>query len=593
VDLRRPERNEARGDSREGGTCLFEEGPSRLRLFMSLHREKGARLVAAGRGLIGRKGGLTVHVKEDTTPRAALASSVASPAGWGRLRAMVCVVARSALISPRALALAVVGLLCLPTASRAEPERPRATAGGYLRVMARPDFQGGDGRLGYWVLHGRLLNESPYAALEGRLDVLPEVAGRRTPWTSLHARVEGGSVGNASADNGSLGAFRLSQLFVRAGNIGLEDVVWQLGTLDYFMGDLGLYDLRPAQIFFETIGFSGRYRTDGVDVTVGFGDSGWFLRRDQYAPVLTAGFAARFSPVRGFEFGLGGQVMYEPKVRGNRFAPHATPGLDYEDWLRGEVMQRYDEANPGRLDDFPRPEARDATAWKAFAYLGFGGGPLRWNNFYVRAERRLPDQFSTETFMDRLFRLHLGAITDERHEVLIGNEAQIVLVDGVLDLAWGLLYGHAWNDDNAIAPGEDNRTFMSTVARFQAYATPEIHFLLEGSLAREISHQGNLFRGYGDSVFRSTDGLTDPRGLEYGDQRFRDTFQLKVGPVISPLGMGVYTRPSFRFLYGLQWSSQINAFGNSFVESLDQFNEYGAPSQRWHHILGLEVEAWF
>jgi hypothetical protein len=489
---------------------------------------------------------------------------------------------------------ALLTATCVATGpARAEPERPRATAGGYLRIMARPDFQGGDGRLGYWNLHGRLLNESPYAALEGRLDVLPEVAGRKSPWTTLHARVEGGSVGNASPDNGALSAFRLSQLFVRAGNIGLENVVWQLGTLDYFMGDLGLYDLRPGQIFFETVGLSARFRNDIADITVGIGDSGFFLRREQYAPVLTAGLSARFSPVRGFELGFGGQLMHEPRVRGNRFAPHTTPGLDYEDWRRGEVMLRYDQENPNRLDDFPNPVAQDSTGWMAFAYLGFGAGPLRWNNFYARIERRLPDQFTTETFADRMFRLHVRDLTDERHQLLIGNEAQFTLVDGVLDLAWGMLLGHAWNDDNAIVPGEDNRTFMSTVARFQAYLSPEFHLLLETSLAREVSHRGNLFRRFGDSVFRSTDGLVDPRGLEYGDSRTRDTWQLKVGPVISPLGFGVYTRPAFRFLYGLQWSSQINAFGNSFVESLDQFNAYGAPSQRWHHILALEVEAWF
>ena len=97
----------------------------------------------------------------------------------------------------------------------------------------------------------------------------------------------------------------------------------------------------------------------------------------------------------------------------------------------------------------------------------------------------------------------------------------------------------------------------------------------------------------GDSVFKSSDGLSDPRGLNNGDSDTRDTWQLKLGPVLSPLGLGVYARPAFRLLYGLQWSSQINAFGNSFVESLDQFNAYGSPNQRWHHVIALEVEAWF
>ena len=43
------------------------------------------------------------------------------------------------------------------------------SVGGYMRVMTRPDFQGGDGRLGYWNLYGRLLNEGPFVALESQL----------------------------------------------------------------------------------------------------------------------------------------------------------------------------------------------------------------------------------------------------------------------------------------------------------------------------------------------------------------------------------------------------------------------------------------
>jgi len=51
---------------------------------------------------------------------------------------------------------------------------------GYLRVAARPDFQGGIGQLGYWNLYGRLLNEGPYLALELKLNLLkPDRLGDR------------------------------------------------------------------------------------------------------------------------------------------------------------------------------------------------------------------------------------------------------------------------------------------------------------------------------------------------------------------------------------------------------------------------------
>lgn len=476
--------------------------------------------------------------------------------------------------------------------ARAEPERSRFSAGGYLRVMTRPDLQGGDGKLGYWNLHGRLLNEGPYAALELRLELLPEV-DRSEPWTSIHAKIEGGSVQGASRDNGSLAGFRLSQLYARAGNALLSDVTWQLGSLDYWFGELGLYDLRPAQLFYETIGLSARYRKGALDLLVGLGDSGWFLRGEQYDTIPTVGLAMRVQLAERFQLGLGGQLLYEPEVRGNRFAPHTTPGARYEDLVRGEVVQRYDQASPGRLDDFPHPEATSALGWKGVFYLGFGAGPLRWNNLFARIEQRLPEQFVVETYDERDFPIHVAAYTDERMSLQIGNEAQLVLVEDRLDLVWGLLYGEDWDGDNDVTPSDFDRTYYSTVVRLQAYASPELHVLLETSLAREVSRNGDAFRSAGDSVFRSTDGLSDPRGLEHGDSDTRDTWQLKLGPVLSPLGLGVYTRPSFRLLYGLQWSSQINAFGNSFVESLDQFNQYGSPDQRWHHVIALEVEAWF
>ena len=71
--------------------------------------------------------------------------------------------------------------------------------GGYFRVMARPDLQGGNGRLGYWNLYGRLLNEGPYGMIDLRYDVLAPEPGSDAPWTSVHARVEGGSIANAAA----------------------------------------------------------------------------------------------------------------------------------------------------------------------------------------------------------------------------------------------------------------------------------------------------------------------------------------------------------------------------------------------------------
>ena len=77
-----------------------------------------------------------------------------------------------------------------------------ADVGGYFRVAARPDLQGGNGRLGYWNLYGRLMNEGSYGMLELRYDILEPQPQSFAEWASLHVRIEGGSIANAdpSAD---------------------------------------------------------------------------------------------------------------------------------------------------------------------------------------------------------------------------------------------------------------------------------------------------------------------------------------------------------------------------------------------------------
>ncbi len=484
--------------------------------------------------------------------------------------------------------------LVLATLTPAAASAREADVGGYLRVATRPDLQGGDGKLGYWNLYGRLLNEGPYAALEGKIDLLERRPGLREPWSSAHVKFEGGAVGNAEPSKGSLSQWRMSQLYVKAGNVGLRDVTWQVGTLDYYFGDLGLYDMRPAQIFFETVGISGRYQSENVDLLLGFGDSGYFLKGSAYNTVFTPGGALRVRLGRYLELGGGGQLFIEPSVPGNRFAPHYTPGIRYEDWIRGEVAQRYFQENPGTVDDFPSPVPTGARAGKLIGYLGFGGfGPVRWNNLYVNYQSLLPDGPTTEEYQGQEVTIYVTELTDERTQLNLGNELQLRLIPRRLDAVWGVLYGDYSDGDNAIAPSDYARTFASTVLRLQAYLSPSVHFLLESSLAREVSKNGRAYREHVDSLFENTDGVADSEGLEYGDTDTRDTLQGKVGFVLNPLGPGIYTRPSLRLLYGVQLSNQNNAFGNSFVETLDQYNDFGNIERHVHHVLALETEVWF
>ncbi len=482
-------------------------------------------------------------------------------------------------------------LLCLLPRSA---EAVGADVGGYLRVGTRPDFQGGDGRLGYWNLYGRLLNEGPYATLDFRLDVLEQQPGTVAPWTSVHLRVEGGSIGNADSLGGALSAFRLSQAYIQAGNVLFSDLTWQVGTLDFYFGDLGLYDMRPAQIFYETVGLSAMVDRGPVQLLLGAGDSGYQVKGSEYNTLLTGGGALRLRPFKGLELGVGGQVRYEPKVVGNRFAQHQTPDVDYEDWLRGEVVQQYANQAPIELLDFPDPVPTDASSWKGIGYLGFGGaGPLVWNNAFFSLERLHPQGANTESYDGTDYRIYATELTDQRTVLLMGNELQLRLVPRRLDLVLAGLYGDHRDGDNDLAPSDHDRLYASGVGRLQAYASDTVHFLAETSYAREKSRNGNLYREHADSIFANTGGEPDTDGFENGDSDVRRTWQGKTGVVLNPLGTGVYTRPSLRLLYGIQYSNQNNAFGNSFVESLDQYDDFQTVEQHWHHLVAIEAEAWF
>ena len=52
----------------------------------------------------------------------------------------------------------------------------------------------------------------------------------------------------------------------------------QVGTLENYFGDLGLYDFRPLH-YFETVGVSGRYQTEKLEILGAVGDSGYAMRQ--------------------------------------------------------------------------------------------------------------------------------------------------------------------------------------------------------------------------------------------------------------------------------------------------------------------------
>ncbi len=474
------------------------------------------------------------------------------------------------------------------------PAHADARVGGYVRVMARPDWQGGEGRLGYWNLTGRLMNEGPYAALDVDFDVLEPETDTLSPWTTVHMRIEGGSVGGADPGNGRLDNFRLSRLYVTAGNVLLSNVTWKVGTLEESMGDLGLYDMRLATTFANAVGLSARVQRGPVDWIVGVGDSGYMVRPDHYNPVITAGSSVRFRLGDHLQLGGGGQWSREASVEGHTGAPYQTPGVRYEDWLRGEVVQSFRADHPIQADRFPDPVRAQAQSGHAFGYLGFGGWQgLKWNSTFVRWEKRHPEAPREDTWRGETVAVHATEFTDERTVLTVGNEALIDAIPGRLELALGGLYGRHVDGDNSLAPSEHDRWYASVVLRAQVALTPTLAWLTETAIAQEVSTNGNFIREHEDSIFANSAGVADRRGLEFGDADTRTTWQGKAGLVFNPLGPGIYSRPSLRLLYGLQHSNENNAFSNQFVTTLDQYNAFGTVEQHWHHMISMEAEAWF
>ena len=413
-----------------------------------------------------------------------------------------------------------VALALVPALAFAEAGTDRFSASGYLRIMAQPDFQGGSGGLGYSDLYGRLLNEGPYGMLQLQLDVLRAAPGTNETWASVVCRIEGNSFQNADANNGSLAQFNIKEMYVRAGNILFDHVTWQLGTLRYWPGDLGLYDLRPATIFDDTVGLSARYDVGMIELLIGLGDAGYALHGSNYNSVASTGAWLRLRCIPGhLELGLGGQFRYEPAVPGDQNAPYATPGIAYVDYVRQDVVAKFLEENPGQITLFPNPQPRDASSYAMFAYLGFGNfGPVKWNNFFARFERVHPVPPYAETYVrspgPQTINIYVTDLTAHRYQFEAGDEIQLTLIPGRLDAALAGLVGYNFNKENTVSAGNDN--YRVRLRGAAVAALPDRHAPLPGRVQpgqRGVAQRQPVpgSRGFHLPEHRRRGGLAGPR----------------------------------------------------------------------------------
>ncbi|RME03886.1 MAG: hypothetical protein D6805_04945 [Planctomycetota bacterium] len=477
---------------------------------------------------------------------------------------------------------------------------------GYFRVYARTDFGKGAKTLGWWNLYGRLMNERPWFTF-GISQKFLRQRSETDPGVRVYGRIEGDSFRVGDEKQGSLSSFSLTQIYLEVVNIPYRHFVVQLGTLWYNMGYIGIYDWYVAQSFWETVGVRAGMRYRDMEWFVALGDSGYdvYQRRKQtfedagYDSVPTVGGLFK---VKLGEVWLGSSVMlrYEFGDSASKNAPRQTDSVDYRDVLRGDVLERYLDANPSdpNGDFFPASRAVDDFSWRWTFWLGFGGVRLggirlRWNDFSVSLEKKPADQALRFSANGVTKDVYISRFTDERYELLVLDESYWELSSRV-DMVMGIFFSYAWDGDNRYRPDDQNRLAFSILFRPQIYLTDYFHLLNEVSFAVERSLIGNRYREHFDSLTTNTDGVFDPEGLEWGDTDIKYTLQFKTGLVFNPFGKGIYNRPSIRLLFGVQYSNVHAAFKNSYEESLARQNLFNARKDlHWHYMISLEVEHWF
>lgn len=502
-------------------------------------------------------------------------------------------------------------------------DMPLMRFSGYFRTMARDDFGSNANKLGWWPAYGRLLNETPWLTMQMENEVIrPKY--KNDPFAIITIRIEGGSFRATDFGVGNLKNYRITQLNLYAENYLLPKSTLQVGTIWYNMGYIGIYDFYISQIFWETAGVRFGQKLSNWEYFVGFGDSGYDIYFDRRSNEATAskvkynsipttgalikanlaktGLTKKFiSPIfANLWLGSGFQFHYEKENQGNLAAPLQTPNISYRDVLTKKTLENYLTQNPGREDFFPYAKATSAAYFKWTFWMGFNLnsklGPIQllWNNLSISLVKKRPDVSVTESYNNVTKDIYISEFTDERYELYVVNESIWTLISGRLDMVWGVLYSHAWDNDNTYTPTDANRQIFGSLMRFQYYFTKNIHALFETSLTTEKSLNGNKYREHFDSMEANTGGTPDINGLEYGDTDTKNTLQVKFGPVLNLNGKGINNRPSIRLLFGWQYSNVHAAFGNSFESDLSQRNVFTKREDAHvHYMVSIEAEHWW
>ena len=107
---------------------------------------------------------------------------------------------------------------------------------------------------------------------------------------------------------------------------------------------------------------SADYKNDKTELLLVLGDAGYNIRNNLYDTILVAGGGGELPVLGPLQVGIGGEFRFEPQVSGDRNAPYFTPGVSYEDYVRGEVMKHFLQEHPRPGELLPNPWRPTPTA---------------------------------------------------------------------------------------------------------------------------------------------------------------------------------------------------------------------------------------
>ncbi len=383
-----------------------------------------------------------------------------------------------------------------------------------VTLETRAGYASANGERGEHI-RGAYLNRATLARLD--LDAQPVQPEGDGMAIGVHARLEHGDGALVRSSLTPDADFHVVRLFAE-----LEpsrSTAIRVGTLDGTEGALPLFDTHVARILNPAVGVAVHHDAGIVDVTVGVGDAGLFLRRAGYSFVADVGGTVRIRPSEGLSIAFGADALIEPQARESSWAEERVEY--YEDYSDERVVAAMMASQGAGLLDDPEllsETSRMRTALRGIAALRYETADETMRvDVQISARQRPTGDAYAETIEDRTVTLYLPELSDDRFEIGVGSEMSVQTTDWLRVRLGALVFRRSDADDPT--PSDGNSLSYGAVARAEATIAEEsVEWLFEAS-------------GFGEDLREPTPGFDE------GQSADRRVVQLKSGPSVHlPLG---------------------------------------------------------